>query len=416
MSLLNVNYRPPDNEFNMKKRVNFTSVAKCPDVKEEEIFANLLRVIMTMKEDPSFLISGDPGYHETFKWSFYEAFGIPPYSFTNICMQSNYKKIFNRLNKSADTHILDDFLNNTPDTSVIDIFEENSEKYHQDKQPYNLFLITNWHLPNLIDDSVDYKIHFCVKEEYALYVLMKAMTIMNNRAKEKTRETGIAYRSIGKIMTFFEYSKNTIIDGGIRYALPTVVIYTGTTSKTTVRSILEEFIRAFPESEEIGLCELGNPERIPYGNIRLNKLICYAKGDRGMKIKAVKSNMMNLRLKSGYRTQKTIPPWILEMRNTCRISSEASRRSKHFFGVDLCKPEYSNLVSNSRCIVQPFCYLSPTLDLLDPNTIKGVQVLDPNTREYPPKYNPIGSLAQRSIAIGGKKRTRRIRKKSRSRR
>ena len=404
MSLLNVNYREPNNAFNVSKRHNYTSVAKCPIVKEEEIFANLSRIIMTMKEDPSFLTPGDSKYYEKFRWSFYEPFGIPPYSFTNKCMQSNYKNLFNRFNKSADKNILDDFFNNSPDTCVFDIFEENSVKYGQGKQVSNLFLITNWHLPNTINDELDYKIHFCVKEEYALYALMKAMTIMNNMAKEKTKVTGKEYRSSGKIMTKFEYTKNPFEQYSVIYIIPAVVIYTGTQNKEEVKIIIEEFIKAFPESEEIGTCELGDPQKIPYGNVRLNKLICYAQGDRTMKLEKVRFDIIRKSF-DGYTYVKTIPPWIIQMRSKCDSPDEVdkvNKKSQHFFGVNICDAQYEQLTN--QCTIQPFCYLSPTTGLLDPTTL--------NIEK--PTEDASGSVP---VNRGGRrKRTRRLRKKSRSRR
>jgi len=414
--ILPVHYTTPSSNSN-----TFT----CPLVKEEEIFTNLMKVIMTMKEDSSFLTPGGPGYHERFRWSFYEPFGIPQYSITDNCMKINYRTLFKRFNKRdnwqayfrgviGDNNILDNFFNNPPGTCVFNLFQEISTKYRRGRQPDSLFLIINWQSPYTINERnerIGYKIHFCVKEEYALYVLMKAMTIMNNRAKEKTKITGIEYLSNGKIITTFEDSKNTIRESGIRYALPTVVIYTYTDKADEVREILEEFIRAFPESEDIGLCELGNPERIPYGNIRINKLICFAKGDRGMKLKIVSQDIFDKDDKKRFGgkyipLEKTIPPWILEMINKCKTSEEVNKRSQHFFGVNICDDTYSSITSENKCDIQPFCYLSPTVDCLDPNTIRGIEGLEPTN-----EYSSSPSSAQQPVTTGGRKPTRKIRKK-----
>ncbi len=418
-------YRAPNNKFNVTRRYNFNSAGTCPLVKEEEIFTNLMKVVTTMKDDPHFLTPGDAKYYEKFRWSFYEPFGIPQYSFTDICMKMNYRTLFKRFNKRGDWQsyfrgtignntILDNFFNNPPGTCAFNLFEEYSSKYKHNRQPENLYLMTNWQLPNTINDKVDYKIHFCVKEEYALYVLMKAITIMNNRAKEKTKVTGIDYPSTGKIITDLVDSMYPSKEyrSGVTYALPSIVIYTYTDKAEEVKEIIEEFIRAFPESEDIGLCELGEPERIPYGNIRLNKLICFAKGDRGMKLRTVIDDMFKKREKESYGSnyipvEKTIPPWILQMINKCKSSDEVNKRSQHFFGLNICDDTYSTIVSENNCDIQPFCYLSPTTDCLDPNTIKGIEGFEP-TGEY--------SVAEVSTAVGGRKRTRRLRKKSRSRR
>jgi len=418
-----VRYKAPNNKPNINTWISNSDLnleATCPLVKEEEIFTNLMKVIMTMKEDPSFLNPGSSGYYKKFRWSFYEPFGIPQYSITNDCMKINYKTLFKRFNKRGnwqsyfrgtirDNNILDNFFNNPPGTSAFNLFTEYSSKYRQMEQPNNLYLITNWQLPNTINDKKDYKIHFCVKEEYVLYTLMKAISIMNNRAKEKTKKTGIEYRTTGKIMTTLEYSiKPSQYMPGIINTYPSIVIYTSTDNAEEVKEILEEFIRAFPESEEIGLCELGDSQRIPYGNIRLNKLICFAKGDRAMKLNEVRSDIQYGRL-----SKKTIPPWILEMVNTCKQSDEVNKRSQNFFGLNICDNNYSSILSESKCDIQPFCYLSQSIDCLDPNTIKGIKGLEP-TDKYT-IHNPSESNTQQPDTVkGGRKRTRKLRKKSKS--
>ena len=424
-----VRYRAQNNS-NMTRQLNLNSVATCPLVKEQEIFSNIMKVITTMKEDPQFLTPGDPKYYEKYRWSFYEPFGIPQYSSTDDCITRNYRTLFKRFNKRGDWQsyfrgtignntILDNFFNNPPGTCAFNLFEDYSPKYKHRRQPSNLYLMTNWQLPNTINDSKDYKIHFCVKEEYALYALMKAITIMNNRAKEKTKITGIEYPSTGKILTKFRHSMYPYEDmPGVKYAEPTIVIYSYTDKAEEVKEILEEFIKAFPESDDIGLCELGKSERIPYGNIRLNKLLCFAKGDRTMKILTVSQNLFDKQNKESYGAkytpvEKTIPSWILEMINKCKTSDEVNKRSQHFFGHNICDDKFSSITSDNKCDIQPFCYLSQTLDCLDPNTINGIEGLEP-TNEYSVQGSE-GSTAP----VGGRKRTRRMRKKnkkSRSRR
>jgi hypothetical protein len=245
-----------------------------------------------------------------------------------------------------------------------------------------------------------------VDESYALYVLIKAMMILYKRDKEK----GISVQRIGKILLSFRDSKfpqtgERVQETSRNTTIPTVVIYTGTDSAQETKEILETLLKAFPEHDTIGLMELGAANKIPYGNIRLNKLICYAQGDRLTKLSIKKHNLEeSLPKDSQYRivkyqgvkyyispgkpperekpanfpptmlniSEKMIPDWVNTMISKCGESEgEINTRSQSFFGINLCDPLYSQLPA--KCNIEPLCYFAVNKTCLDPNTIEGIE-------------------------------------------
>ena len=440
----NAAFNPITNEQNTT-RLYTQETEMCPLVKEEEIFTNLMNLLQMMK-DTKFIQPGENGYHTKYKWSFYETFGIPAYSKTEYCLKNNYRTLFKKFNYrgpvrtwwrgNPSNNFLDAFFETPLDTCIFNMFKESySYKYKHPSQPDNLFLIINWNMQNPIKDMTNYKLHFMVDEAYALYVLMKAMMIVRNRDKRK----GVNIQRIGKIVTNFRASKfpssgPRVSEESRNTVSPTIVIYTASDSADEAREILEELIAAFPEHEEIGLMSLGQSNLIAYGNIRLNKLICYAQGDRNTKYDIKRGNTLSGRSKiltyneiieAGVPenwtvfqrdtepptmffvytdpdtkkrkiqysrpdefppltedklnpiSTKLIPPWVTNMISKCNSSQgEINRRSQIFFGINFCDPMYSNL--HSTCTVDPLCYFSVDETCLDPNTIRGVEGIEPS--------------------------------------
>jgi len=439
-----VRFTPHRNNINNTNgEYNSVESGQCALVKEEEIFTHLMGLIKSMKET-NFLVPGETGYHTKYRWSFYEPFGIPQYSKTDYCLIYNYRTLFKRFNYrgpwrtwargNPSNNLLDWLFDTEPDTCVFNIFRyADYSKYKHTAQPYNLFLLINYKQPNTIQDDTNYKIHFMVDESFALYVLIKAMMIMYNRDKKR----GIVRHLVGKILLSFRLSKfgqtgKTVLPGHRNTFVPTVVIYTGTDSADETREILEELLKAFPEHDQIGLMELGSSNKIAYGNIRLNKLLCYAQGDRANKLE-IKEKNSNEIFPEGYSkyimrmtgetmyyspgkeptkerpenfpkgelniSEKLIPDWVNTMISKCASSEgDINKRSQTFFGVNFCDPKYSNL--SSKCNVEPICYFSVDKTCLDPNTIEGVQGID-KTSEFST------ALTVRSLnGSGGMRKTR----------
>ena len=389
-------FTPPNNAtYNNYNSDELTKETTCPLVKDAEIFTDLANILKSMK-DTKFINSAEKGYHTKYRWSFYEPFGIPPYSKTGQCLLDNYRILFKRFNYrdkvrsffrgNPSNNFLDGFFETEPDSCVFNIFNESSSKYRQGPQPYSLFLLINYKQPSLIKDATNYKIHFLVDESYAVYVLMKAMNIMHNRNKKR----GIVRQLVGKIILNFRSSKfgqigKKIPERSRNTVLPTVVIYTATDSAEELKEILEEMLEAFPEHEEIGLMDFGVANKIAYGNIRLNKLICYAQGDRLMKLTEKQRNPKYI---------KQIPNWVTNMISKCKMSQEdINKRSQTFFGINFCDEMYSQL--SEDCSIEPVCYFSLNKSCLDPNTIKGVQGIE-STTEF--------STALTTTSGGGKTR------------
>jgi len=412
-----VSYNSIPKSINYNESYNSVS-GQCAIVKEEEIFTNLMGLIKSMKET-NFLVPGEQGYHTKYRWSFYEPFGIPAYSRTDSCLINNYRTLFKRFNYrdprrtwvhgNPSNNLLDWFFDTEPETCAFNVFNGvndslNYDKYKHFGQPENLYLLINYKQPNIIKDNTNYKIHFMVDESFALYVLIKAMMIMHNRDKRR----GVVRHLAGKILFAFRDSKfgqtgqrvplfhrNTVV--------PTVVIYTSSDSAEETKEILEELIKAFPEYNEIGLMELGDSNKIAYGNIRLNKLISYAQGDRITKLKVKEKNYNTTVTKS--ISEKIMPPWVKNMISKCSSSeSEINKRSQAFFGVNFCDKTYLNLPS--ACNIEPLCYFSVNETCLDPNTIQGVDDIE-KTNEFSMPLT-VGSVNK----LGGMRKTRK--RKSRS--
>jgi hypothetical protein len=225
--------------------------------------------------------------------------------------------------------------------------------------------------------------------------------------------------------------------------VPTVAIYTNTDSADETREMLEEILKAFPEHDQIGLMELGASNKIAYGNIRLNKLLCYAQGSREDKIDIKQQNLEEVSPEgSGYSikkisysrikifrspdgkvskvrpdnfpppvfnvSEKLIPDWVNTMISKCASSEgEINKRSQAFFGINFCDPKYSSLTS--KCDVEPLCYFSVDKTCLDPNTIEGIEGID-KTSEFSTALTVRSPNAAGGMRKTRKRKARRVRK------
>jgi len=408
--------------FTFRKSTNASNVVRTQTLSganDEAIFTSLQR-LLNAAQNNIFRVN-----YETFRWSFFEQLKIDPYTtFIGPAAYENIKHIFKRFNYRSGARSL---LRGNPGQNLLDQIYGlplGSCKFDiVDTQTRSLYLLLNNTCPSVSYNHTDYKIHFAVKEEYALYVLLKAQKIMLERSSALGRKELLS----GKIMLNFNETlvpklasaENSWFSGNL---IPTVVIYINSHLAADAKDVIEKFIRGFPEYKEIGLMSAGHPEKIPYGNVRINELICYAHGDRAEKLMLKRHNygfyvsedaakvginsavynvskntdglILYKKRSTGKNTAlrseiglplldgmtgnyKHIPGWLQGMMTACDGNSDIAKRSMHFFGTDmLCTGGL-----DTTCKIEPFCYLTYNKDMLDPNTIIGIEGLEP-TNEF----------------------------------
>ena len=300
-------YRNPNNTFNKP-----FILQECNIHVEQRMFENIFNLILQLSQEPD-LTKTD---YTKFRFSFYESFGIPSGSYVNGCFFSNIKTIFKRLNNRSG---FQKWFRGNPGENILDkFFEYPPEKYGESKftinewagQPANLYLYTNLSNTPETNNEMHYKIHFSVKEEYALYVLLKVHKLARKYNDSKnikfTISTKIvldAWYSIYRLEkeTLNGYSYLPVHEGQKRpdplkgfKASPNIVLYTHTDNAEQVKGMLEMLIRGFSEEEQsaIGTLHLNRTVSalIPAGNVRITDMICFAKGDRGIKQGKIKAN------------------------------------------------------------------------------------------------------------------------------
>ena len=410
---------------------------------DQRIFTSLLELLRLIKANPHFLTDG---IYEPYRWSFFEQFGLDPYSvLLSKTAFENIKHMFKRFNYR---HLPRALFRGNPGENILDQIygtPSNSSRFTiPDSQEHNLYLFIYESAPLIGSNYTDYKIHFSVKEEYALYVLIKSMKVLldrNNALGRKERLGGKIILDLNRTKYPVSSEKESYWFGG--NTVPTVVIYPITHVAAHVKDIIERLIAAFPEYKSIGLMTEGQPEMIPYGNVRVNDLICYAQGDRGIKLekkrhnygfyepvsKVIKSidtakyniitsanGTLDYKLKgttthSALPTEvglpfvnvppehKHIPVWVNNMLSAC--DADAAKRSVQFFGLNMCSP---HMTANIKCKSEPFCYLTYNSDMLDPNTIRGIEGLPPSERFSQPSQAqsplPLGVLCKDALEMG----------------
>ena len=162
-----------------------------------------------------------------YTWSMYEQLGIPQYSFVRPHYLSKLRVPFKRLNYRG---VLRSLLRGNPGNGVLDTFFGGSniakfDNFHD--QPGNMYLNVNINKWSELSaggyQSYAYKIHICVKEEYALYTILKLMLHMKNKHPNEVVRSKIIMDHRGSHLL----NTNTIIssvdfDGGF---MQTIVLY-----------------------------------------------------------------------------------------------------------------------------------------------------------------------------------------------
>ena len=295
-----------------------------------------------------------------FRFSFFEAFGIPPYA--HIITSDHFGPGWTPgLKYLIKRELLEPY---------NDLFQ-NPDIIHDQQSNYIQYVYNRGH--PMFEGSDQNKIHLFVKQEYILYAVLKIASL-------RIHTVYPANRFIFKFQLFNRLSnlrpENTAsydirIDGGIT---PTIVIYASSDNGIMSRllNLVLELFRG--QEEEIGLMDDRGILKLSPFNIRLNNLVSYAAGDRGQSLDAMIRNIGNIR----QYTEYTIPRWLTDMQSSCTATTrdEINRRSQLYIGVDACDEagaaiDYAAKCREARTPDMKYCYLTKNADMVDPRTFVG---------------------------------------------
>jgi hypothetical protein len=273
-----------------------------------------------------------------------DIFNVSPYAFINPDTLKDFMNII------VEKIGYSDFV----PTKLRELMGLPSYMFYMPKQPGNLFMRLNTedeygrlrHTRKELPQ--EYKIHLCVKEEYQLYAFIKLALIFIDEFL-KWNPNDYLELKWNTLSRFSHLLPDDIvlrtINGG---PAASIVLYTRTADPDVMHKYLQTIMQAFPEHEVIGSMDLENDISIPYGNVRLNRLLCYAQGDRQEKIANKKANRA-----AAVRPKKAIPEWIKELTDA---------QSRLYLGL----PAPGAL--NDTC-VEDICYLAIDKTMLDPRTV-----------------------------------------------
>lgn len=293
---------------------------------------------------------------DNYRWSLFAQFDppIPPYShFINDTTYEKIAKVFENLLMWKGTNILNTYFNMPRATNKILVYLEQRVNVYID----NTINLDKYYFSVL--SKYDYKIHLCVKEEYILYTLFKALKVLYEAYPRRHFNCKFTLEIRSSHLT----SKDTgaLSDKVNSGPLANIFIYPTTRDASLVRSILNTLLKAFPEEAQIGSMELTGRITLPFGNVRLSHMLCYAQGDRGQKLDKKILNKQN----SATVSTKVIPKWLTVMKEKC------SKNSQLFFGIPLCD---SDTKYDEKCI-DAICYMAMDDTMLDPNTVDSPYIL-----------------------------------------
>jgi hypothetical protein len=203
-----------------------------------------------------------------------------------------------------------------------------------------------------------YKIHLCVKEEYCFYAFLKLALVVypffHAMLPDNSMEIKWNLQSRSDRIT----PRDTLLAKANGGPTASIIFYTSTSDPDIVRRYLQLIVAGFPEAESIGLMNLED-DSIPFGNVRVNHMLCYAEGDRGIKMRRRANNMKKNKT---LRQAKAVPAWLRRLQESCGSNkTRATRRSRRYLGIDVCGvPPIDETCSES------YCYLG---DALDPESI-----------------------------------------------
>ncbi len=276
---------------------------------------------------------------ENYRWSIYDAIGIQNRSYI--------------LNEPF--NLFDYFLNLLQYVPISDTIR----MYKTKSQPENIWLDIgkNPFIPGA-SDTYGYKIHFICKPEYILYAFLKCIRLKDSpigklhTIRLKANFDSRAHLPIkGLNDSYFDDT----INGG---AAPSIIIYSGTDhsiTKQLILSILEIFK---DDIDKIGgMDRLDAAYSIPTFNIRLNKLVAYAAGDRSKKLDLRMANHGIQNYDENYpKGSFKKPKWIEDLQKSCSMANkdEINKKSLDWFGHTLCSDDGSPAPDPEPCGI---CYM-----------------------------------------------------------
>jgi hypothetical protein len=312
-----------------------------------DVYTNLLDYMK--KCDKEEILSGTN--YKKYAFSIYTQLDIPSYSMI-------YTKAFRPLEK-AFLLVGDSSSENSINTSPLGkFFGVPSLFYKEESQAYNLFMRVNGYAKKVkLPAYKEYKIHLCVKEQYCFYAFLKLALVVypffNSLLPDNSMELKWNLQSRFDRIS----SKDTVVLESNGGPTASIVFYTSTADPDIVRRYLQLIVKGFPEETSIGLMSVEGGF-MPFGNVRVNHMLCYAQGDRGIKLKQRKSNISKDKT---LRQSKSIPAWLKKLQTNCSSNkTKAVTKSKRYLGINAC----SNPVDET--CTESYCYLG---DPLDPESI-----------------------------------------------
>jgi len=300
----------------------------------------------------------DRGEDAIFEFSFFEALGIPPYAHISL-----------------DAHISRNLRSGLKITIVNELLSHYREYFQYPRITSNqrsnyIFFSYNGELDRFAGAELN-KIHLFVQHQYILYAVLKLATL---RSYYPDNEYSFKFQLFNRTSNLRPEDTGLYdirADGGIA---PTIVIY-GASDKVIMTRLLNLVLWLFRgEYERIGLMdEQGSLKLSPF-NIRLNRLVSFAVGDRNATLNYMMANITNI----GHYTDYTMPNWLTEMQAACKPETreEINRRSQLFIGEDACDEagaaiDYAAKCRGPRNPSMKYCYLTRMADMLDPRFFVG---------------------------------------------
>lgn len=303
-------------------------------------------------------------HYEKYKFSLYDMlYKIKPYSYVGI---EAWRTFVGLLTQRVGPYTQREW--GVHRTFLTKMMGVPSYFFNMESQPYNLFLRMNVidnngkYRVDKMEKPTEYKIHLCVKEEYAFYAFLKLGIVFFPEFRKIYPDDYLELKwNLDARMSRLssEDSELKRRNGG---PAATIVIYTRTSTLEVIKFMLRTLIASFPEADAIGFMELTGTLTLPYANVRLNKMLCYAQGDRVNKLQTKRSDSKK---KNGERSRKYIPDWIIDIQSKCG-TEEANKLSQLYLGIDICT--IGEILHDEQC-VDDICYLAVDKNVLDPRAI-----------------------------------------------
>ena len=291
------------------------------------------------------------GLPSQFKFSFFDILEIPPYS------------LIDRENNTVREQLTKHFV------LPFKIIFNQVLKLTFQKSGFFTHFIFNENMPDFRGYEQN-KIHLFVKQEYILYTILKLASLTKHFKENTFYFKSLYFNTESNLRpentTLYSLSSN----GGI---IPTIIIY-GSSDIDIMIKLIRLVLELFPNHEELGLMDDSNVLKLSPFNIRLNKLVSYAAGNRSTTLNALISNIQSGKKNPEYN----IPAWFKDMQSGCTPATynDLNRKSQLFLGIDACNSSGDPIDYDAKCNKPPtadmkYCYLTRTGNTVDPRLFVG---------------------------------------------